>query len=137
MEDLEIKITREHYISESTEQLSNLLTEEFATSDEVKSHEYVYTSPIDKNECRLTDTSMISIEALKKIINKIEATGATHVAIDYHCDHDEYDIYGFKVERASEETIRVWNEMEELKANRQKTDEIAKLEKKLESLKNK
>ncbi len=136
MEDLEIKITREHYISESTRQLSDLLTEQFVTSDEVNSHEYIYTSSIDKNECRLSDASMISIEDLKKIIKKVEDTGATHVAIDYHCDHDEYDIHGFKVERASDETIRVWKEMEELKASRVKAEEIAKLEKKIKSLKN-
>ena len=54
---------------------------------------------------RVANSSEVSIDKFRKILDRAEESGATHVAIDYHHDHDEYEIYGFKMERATEEDI--------------------------------
>lgn len=44
----------------------------------------------------------ISIEAMKVLIQKAEDAGANYIQIDYHCDHEEYEVYGSLLTRASQ-----------------------------------
>ena len=39
----------------------------------------------------------ISIKEMKKLIAEAEKAGANYIQIDYHCDHEEYNVYGSKI----------------------------------------
>jgi hypothetical protein len=43
------------------------------------------------------DSKDIPIKEMKKLIVEAENAGANYIQIDYHCDHEEYDIYGSKI----------------------------------------
>lgn len=135
-EELEISITNEHQFSESTEQLSHILSNEFSTQNEKDNYEYIRTNTIEKNDCRVSEASPISIKALRELLQRAEDNGSTHVSIDYHCDHDEYDVYGFKILRATEADINLFNEMEKLKTDTAKEKRIKKLQDELKAIQN-
>jgi len=39
---------------------------------------------------------------MKVLIQKAEDAGANYIQIDYHCDHEEYEVYGSLLTRASQ-----------------------------------
>lgn len=47
----------------------------------------------------------INIQALRKILNNLEAKGANYVAIDFHTDHQEYELDGVHIGLATQEEI--------------------------------
>jgi len=82
------------------------------------------------------DSSSVNIDKIIAQLNKLKEAGSTHVAIDFHCDHDEYELYGYALERESEEERNARIELEEEKKRKKKEKEIASLEAKLNKLKN-
>lgn len=50
-------------------------------------------------------TTPIKIEKIKNILSELEKKGCNYVSIDYHCDHDEYEIFGVDAHSSSEEEI--------------------------------
>ena len=137
-EDLEIFVDSDLCFRDSTEDLSHLISEEFSTTKEKEEYEYVYTSFRRKStngiQC-YTEAAPISLNVLREKLIRAEKAGATHVSVDFHCDHNEYDIYGFKLKRTSEEDL----ETDKKKAleNKRKTYEtkIKEYENKISNLK--
>lgn len=141
-EILEIKVNRKIVFRESTDYLPDLKAQYFATKEEIKNADYVDISNLDKNDCSrdekgdsFCDAVELPISILKEVIEKAEKAGANFIAVDFHCDHIEYDIYGFQVARATPAEL----EMEKQKSvNKKKADkeaQIQELETKLKKLK--
>jgi hypothetical protein len=51
------------------------------------------------------DSHIINIDTMIGELQQLKKDGATHVAIDYHCDHIGYDFAGFLVKESTEEEI--------------------------------
>ena len=123
MEDLEIKVKSKTVFRESSDEVRHLQTEMFATKEELEKYEYLYLT-FDDNKVYQTEAAIIPIQKIKELIDKAEASGANFVAIDYHCDHGEYDVYGYHVERMTQEEI---DALEAKKAENKKTINEAKI----------
>lgn len=54
----------------------------------------------------------IKIDSLRNLLNELEEKGANYVAIDYHTDHQEYELDGVRIELASEQEIKEREEKE-------------------------
>lgn len=50
----------------------------------------------------------IKIDRMIKALETLKEKGATHVELDYHCDHIGYEISGYKIELASQDQIAEW-----------------------------
>ena len=49
------------------------------------------------------ENALIPIEYLEAIIKEIKETGASHIEIGFHEDHQEYEFNGFTIQRLSTE----------------------------------
>lgn len=58
---------------------------------------------IDTSPCYHNDP--IKIDTLMKQLRQLKNSGANYVAIDYHCDHHEYNVEGYAIRRATDEDI--------------------------------
>jgi hypothetical protein len=134
MEELEIKVKAKKVFDKSSDYLPSLETEKFATKEELKNNEYVSLS-FEGNEIYQSEARIIPIEVIKQLIDEAEANGANFVAIDYHCDHQEYDVYGFLVEKMTELEIQIVEAIKAKKNKESKEQEIKRLEEKIKKLK--
>ena len=134
MEELEIKVKAKKVFKKSSDHLPSLETEKFATKEELENNEYVSLS-FEGNEVYQTESRIIPIEAIKQLIEEAEASGANFVAIDFHCDHIEYDVYGFLVEKMTDAEIKVIEALKTKKEKDAKEQEIKRLEEKIQKLK--
>ena len=132
MED--INITKKFIEVLFSPNLMEELRNEFLTEEEqeqecdidVKTLQYEYYA----------DSSSVNIDKIMSQLNKLKESGCSHVSIDFHCDHDEYELYGYSLERESEQERTARIELEEEKKRKKKEQEIANLEAKLNKLKN-
>ena len=81
------------------------------------------------------DSKDILIEDMKALIKKAEDAGANYIQIDYHCDHEEYEIYGSLITRATEDEINEKKRKEAVSEKMKICEQIRGLEAKLEELK--
>lgn len=135
-DDLEIKVNRELVSKDSTGDLENIKSIEFATEEEIKGSDYQFTTDIDKGDIFI-DTLEAPISVIREMLDEAEKAGANYVSIEYHCDHMEYDIYGLKIERASAEVVDEQRENEMILEEAKKMAKISELEKELKELKSK
>ena len=103
----------------------------FQLIDEFGEHKFI------SNDWGEAEGELININLLQTYIDQIKALGATHVSLEYHCDHITYLIDGYKLFEASKEEITKIKKS--LKINQQidKASRIKQLEKEIENLKNK
>lgn len=52
-----------------------------------------------------TDSDIVFIDLLIESLNKLKKKNANYVAIDYHPDHNAYEITGFKCAGATEDDV--------------------------------
>jgi len=141
----EIQIIRELVLRESTEELCRLKAFFFATDEEKKNdeknHDYLYSSNINKNVkiegrgIEYCDAVEIPINVLKDIIERAEKVGANFIALDYHEDHGEYDIYALKSNRATKADISAMKRAKNKLVKEMKANQIKQLESTLKKLK--
>jgi hypothetical protein len=141
----EIQIVRELVLRESTEELCRLKALFFATDkekeDDEKMYDYVYTSDINKNikiegrGIEYCGAVEMPIGILKGIIERSEKAGANFIAIEYHEDHGEYDIYALKSNRATKADISVMKRAKNKLVKEMKANQIKQLESTLKKLK--
>lgn len=93
---------------------------------------------INKGRGDWANGSAIKISELEAVIANIKAKGGTHLDIDYHCDHDSYNVYGVKIYESTEDEIETFIGTEQmLKRKKLLTQkqtlerEIAEIDKKL------
>ena len=51
------------------------------------------------------DNGLIEIERLEEMLKQVKETGATHVEIDFHTDHEEYEIGGYTITGSDEQEL--------------------------------
>jgi len=130
----EIKVNVSSVYEESTPELYMLLQDEFISKEEKSKNEYCYVD-LNHTDGSYCDGQPAPIAMIKKMVEDAEAAGSTHIYIDYHCDHIEFDVYGYKLERETNEDIKAREEEEKRKVEDKKIRKIAKLEKELAELK--
>lgn len=74
----------------------------------------------------------IKIDRLIKTLEKMKTKGATHVEMNYHCDHIGYEISGYEIKPSKQEEIDIY-ENERL-TQRQKEAKIRELYKQIQDL---
>lgn len=74
----------------------------------------------------------IDIDRLVKTLTDMKAKGATHVEMNYHCDHIGYEISGYEIKPSAKEEIEIY-ENERL-TQRQKDAKIRELYKQIQEL---
>ncbi len=80
-----------------------------------------------------SESAPMLIEDLKEMIRWAEVKGSTHIAIDYNCDHDEYELSGYAYEQLS---IKELDEMQNKNLSElQKMEQIRILEKQIQDIK--
>jgi hypothetical protein len=57
----------------------------------------------------------IKIDRLIEALTELKNSGATHVELDYHCDHIGYEISGYEIRLATEEEVKIFTDAEEAK----------------------
>ena len=83
-----------------------------------------------------SDARPINIDELQKLIDELKEKGCTHVEIDYHCDHLNYDLYGYEIRRATKEELEAETKKEEESIKKRKEKEIENLKNKIKDLEN-
>jgi hypothetical protein len=73
------------------------------------------------------EVSTISIKDMEKILKNAKKKGATHVGIFYHCDHTEYEVYGYNFQMADEAYLLKKEQEEQENINKKKQENINKL----------
>ena len=52
----------------------------------------------------------ISIDLMIKTFQELKDQGATHVSLDYHCDHIGYEMTGYKIYHSTEDQIKAYED---------------------------
>lgn len=94
-----------------------------------------YGNFIELGEGLLSDAGLVKIEDLIEKLTEMRSHGATHVACDWHCDHQELDLYGVEYRLATQEEIDAFHNKNKKQAEDKKQREIQLLEDKLKTLK--
>jgi hypothetical protein len=66
----------------------------------------------------------IKIDRVIEALTALKNLGATHVEMDYHCDHIGYEISGYEIRLATEEEIKTFTDVE----NARKEKELKRLD---------
>lgn len=133
-EELEVSAKAKKVFEENSDYISDLQKEVIATKEELDKYEYVSLS-FEGDNVYLTDGNIIPIQKLKELIERAEASGANFVAIDYHSDHDEYEVYGYYVERMTQDEIDVIDAIKAENTKKANEAKIKRLEEQIEKLK--
>lgn len=78
------------------------------------------------------DAYPIKIDEMIKLLQQMKENGATHVELEYHCDHIGYDVAGYRIRKATVEEIA--EHIKEEKAKRAKEQKRLDLLKQLKEL---
>lgn len=99
--ELEIKVTKKTVYNVEISEIDFVLQDEFSTDNEKEEFEDISLdiTEAESNITAYTDGCPLKIETLEKMLADAKSKGATHVEIDYHCDHIGYIVAGFKIER--------------------------------------
>jgi hypothetical protein len=98
--------------------------------DEYGNFDILGDNPYDKSEAGVVD-----IVQLMTILSEMKAKGANYVGCDWHCDHQELDLYGFNIITSTSDEIKAKIDALKHKEQKSKEKEFAELEKRLEILK--
>ena len=82
-----------------------------------------------------SEAGPVSISDLMQKLQLLQNNGANYVSCDWHCDHGELDIYGFKMTVSTSEEIESYLDILKRKRQINKENELADLEKKIILLK--
>lgn len=109
--------------------------EEIFPDQEGELYEDYEVEEIESGQKQYLEAQYVSIENIEKYLEVAKKEGATHVAIDWHCDHVGYDIYMAKMTEASESDIEEHLSAIKQEADANKQKKIDALERKLAKLK--
>jgi hypothetical protein len=108
--------------------------DEFFTSDEAD-EEYPTYIEIDRPRFGGGEGIPIRIDDVIEILNGLKEKGATHVQMDWHCDHLEYEFYGLEVRKATEKEMEEESERLHEENKKEADKRIAAYEEEIEKLK--
>lgn len=134
MDEFKLSVKGNKVYEKTSDYLPDLEEQHFATKEERELFSYLYVEYVDDI---YVSSTPIPIEVMKTMIEEAEAAGANFVTIDYHSDHDEYEVTGYKFERASDEDNSALELERRLADEEAKNKRIKELEEELEKLKGK
>jgi hypothetical protein len=79
-----------------TEDVSWLLREEFKFDEEVYEDMQINHPKGYSNN----DSEPIHVNHILNLLNAMKNRGCTHVSIDWHCDHQTYEVEGYRITEA-------------------------------------
>ena len=82
-----------------------------------------------------SDAGLVKIDELITILQELKDKGANYVACDWHCDHQELDVYGFNYRKSTDEEVQVVEDAAKAKKELLKQRQIKEMEDKLAKLK--
>ncbi len=82
-----------------------------------------------------SDAGLVKIDELITILQELKDKGANYVACDWHCDHQELDVYGFNYRKSTDEEVQAVEEAANAKKELLKQRQIKEMEEKLAKLK--
>jgi hypothetical protein len=80
------------------------------------------------------ESSIVNIDTLINSLKTLKIDGSTHVAVDWHCDHLSYELYGYHVNFAEDNEIEDYQNRQ--KINEEKTKLRLELQHQLRQLNN-
>jgi len=116
-----------------TEDLDLALNQEFGVNYDDESDDWTSVKLIKLDRHYAPDGYIVKLDTILNAIQGMKEQGATHLRMDYHCDHISYQIAGYKLELADSAEMEKRAEAER-KAKLEK--ERARLEKELERINN-
>ena len=82
-----------------------------------------------------SESEAVNIDTLIESLNSLKASGANYVSCDWHCDHQELELYGYEFRKANAEEIKEHElKIANLELSRRQK-EILRLENELSKLK--
>ena len=98
--------------------------------EDYENFEIIGDEPYHKSEAGL-----VKVDTLIQELLKLQDKGVNYVGCDWHCDHQELDLYGFNLTTSKSDEIQA--EIDSLNKNKEnnKAKEIAELEERLKFLK--
>ena len=122
MEEIQIRLTKEFIAEVEDSEIDFDLQREFA--GEVDSDTYVNIEWIEKGGPQWgSEGYPIRIDRVMQTLQEMKDKGATHVEMEYHCDHISYPIYGYRITHADQADI---DELEQKKTQAEKLEAEAK-----------
>jgi hypothetical protein len=131
MEEIQIRLVKEFIAEVEESEIDFDLQREFA--GDVDCDTYVNIEWIEKGAPKWgVDGYPIRIDRVMRILQEMKDKGATHVEMEYHCDHISYPIYGYRITHADQADI---DELEQKKTQAEKlTAEANELRAKLREI---
>jgi hypothetical protein len=82
-----------------------------------------------------SDAGLVKIDELITILQGLKEKGANYVACDWHCDHQELEVYGFNYRKSTDEEVQAIEDAAKAKKELLKQRQIKEMEEKLAKLK--
>jgi len=134
MEYKDFYVTKEFIAEVEDDGLDFILQSEFGIDND---DDDVYTSIayIEKNTPTFRyGGHPINIDRLINTLQGLKEKGATHVGMEYHCDHISYPIFGYKLTKSTDEEVAEFTNKQAEKAAERIKKEKERLERELEKL---
>lgn len=109
--------------------------EEFFTDDEVDD-EYPETILGIGTDRYGSEASPIRIDEVEKLLAELKEKGCSHVEIDWHCDHLNYELHGYEIRKATREELDNKEEENSDTAKRKREEQIKNLKNQIKELEN-
>ena len=95
----------------------------------------VHSDTTTLGEVLYADAGLVKIEELIATLIDLNSRGANYVSCDWHCDHQELEVYGVEYRLATGDEVKPVLEKRKELAEKKKAREIELLEEKLKKLK--
>jgi hypothetical protein len=84
---------------------------------------------LEKGQGEVFYNEPIDIDVLLKSINELKSRGATHISLDYHCDHIAYEMSGYRITEAEPALVEAYEETK--RKDLEKAQKIMELKKQI------
>lgn len=113
-------IKKKHVMDMDVSEIDFDLQEEFGFDSEVHK-DFVELQEGHGN----ADAYPIKIDVMLEKLNTLKRLGATHIEIDYHCDHIGYEISGYLIRLSTQNEINEYeNKLKEKREKSKKREEL-------------
>ena len=134
MEYKKLYVTKRYIDEVEDTELDFVLQDEFGINNSgVDVPTYIEFIENEQDDYEL-DGHPINIDRLINTLQGLKENGATHVQMEYHCDHISYPIQGYKLSVSTEEEVSNHMKKEEEVKLKRIQEQKQKLEKELQRL---
>jgi hypothetical protein len=134
MEYKKLYVTKRYIAEVEDSELDFVLQDEFGINNSgVDVPTYIEFIEEEQDDYVL-DGHPINIDRLINTLQGLKENGATHVEMEYHCDHISYPIHGYKLTKSTDEEVTEFTNKQAEKNAEKIKKEKERLEKELEKL---